>query len=371
MSDKSLSLEFVADVTLRQSVQSDYRELRICIEAGAWKAAQVLAGSILEAVLVDTLTQDAGGDAPASLLKAPLSELLTRAEAAGYLTSTKKSLGTGLGEFRNLIHPGRILRVNESVGPEAAKIAAEATALIVNDVGAIRAARHQLTADHLISKLERDPAFLPTFGELLRRTSPAERERFLVDVVPMSAAKWFEDGTFDKDAALQSRLRRAFRLGFDGGSEEQKRKCLTSFVRTIMHDEEATIGRHVENFFRATDLAWCDEKDRVLVVMRVLDTQLWADGYLGKTQLAGLGRFLTEPETVRRFLNLLLYLWLTDEKAVAEQVLGAEYVNMAPKARKEWETLLKKRTRSAAPDELRELYGRFSALTAAAVAAEA
>ena len=44
---------FITVTELRHCLESDYRELRVCVEAGAWKAAHVLAGSVIQAVLID------------------------------------------------------------------------------------------------------------------------------------------------------------------------------------------------------------------------------------------------------------------------------------------------------------------------------
>ena len=47
--------DFITSVDFRRSLESDYGEMASCIEAGSWKAAHVLAGSIIEAVLIDYL----------------------------------------------------------------------------------------------------------------------------------------------------------------------------------------------------------------------------------------------------------------------------------------------------------------------------
>src|SRR5438093_874801 len=52
--------DFIAGDDFRQSLEGDYRDLTGCVEAKAWKAVHVLAGSIIEAVLLDHL--DAAGN---------------------------------------------------------------------------------------------------------------------------------------------------------------------------------------------------------------------------------------------------------------------------------------------------------------------
>jgi hypothetical protein len=47
--------DFVSGDDFRTPLESDYAELEACLTAGAWKSAHVLAGSIVEAVLIDYL----------------------------------------------------------------------------------------------------------------------------------------------------------------------------------------------------------------------------------------------------------------------------------------------------------------------------
>jgi hypothetical protein len=49
------SFDYIPTPELRQSLESDYGELRRCIDINASKAVHVLAGSIVEALLTDLL----------------------------------------------------------------------------------------------------------------------------------------------------------------------------------------------------------------------------------------------------------------------------------------------------------------------------
>ncbi|MGC8862266.1 MAG: hypothetical protein ACP5R5_05745 [Armatimonadota bacterium] len=46
------ALDLIVDDDFRKSLQDDHRELRIAVENRCWKAARVLAGSIIEAIPV-------------------------------------------------------------------------------------------------------------------------------------------------------------------------------------------------------------------------------------------------------------------------------------------------------------------------------
>lgn len=47
--------DFITEKDLRLSLEDDYAEMQKCVEGSAWKSVQVLAGSIVEALLVDYL----------------------------------------------------------------------------------------------------------------------------------------------------------------------------------------------------------------------------------------------------------------------------------------------------------------------------
>jgi hypothetical protein len=49
------SFDYITAKEFRQSLEADYAELQLCVESKAWKSVQVLAGSIVEALLIDYL----------------------------------------------------------------------------------------------------------------------------------------------------------------------------------------------------------------------------------------------------------------------------------------------------------------------------
>lgn len=113
------SFDFVRDEDLRMIIARDYRELVvILIPSGAWKSAVVLAGSILEAVLVDVLTSKIEmlehvkaqhrGKHPSKLT---LEQLIQVAANLDVLPASRKdALDQCLRHFRNYIHPEREIR---------------------------------------------------------------------------------------------------------------------------------------------------------------------------------------------------------------------------------------------------------------------
>ena len=123
---------FIVIPELRRSLERDYEELRSCVKAHAWKAAHVLAGSIVEAVLIDTLS--AGGVDQAKLDSVEFAVLIRLAKDQGILSDEAVDLSTVIRKYRNLIHPCWMKRLEKTVDGGGAVIAAEVVEIITNEV---------------------------------------------------------------------------------------------------------------------------------------------------------------------------------------------------------------------------------------------
>src|SRR5579859_5713727 len=103
-----VKFDFITDEQFRHVLESDAQELHAAFNAKAWKAVHVLAGSILEAVLLDYLQslnyQPAQNGKP--LLHYDLAQLIDACVAENVLTERHKQLALAIKGFRNLIHAG-------------------------------------------------------------------------------------------------------------------------------------------------------------------------------------------------------------------------------------------------------------------------
>jgi hypothetical protein len=122
-------LTFVADAALRNALRTDLSSTRRLAGEGEHKAATVLAGSIIEALLLDALSsvsvadrnqalaawqqrskrpgEDAPGKLPPSLDRWRLVDLVWISLCAGVISEEAAALADVARDFRNLIHPGR------------------------------------------------------------------------------------------------------------------------------------------------------------------------------------------------------------------------------------------------------------------------
>lgn len=151
---ETAELGFIGDEGLRQSIRLDISGANGDLAQGEWKAATVLAGSAIEALLLWALQEHegkkpgAGGGAITALLG---SKTLTRqpeanlerwdlheyVEVAANLGIIKPDTATLVRlakDFRNLIHPGRAIRVGQKCDRATALGALAAVEAVVRDL---------------------------------------------------------------------------------------------------------------------------------------------------------------------------------------------------------------------------------------------
>jgi hypothetical protein len=143
-------LLFVTDAVLRESLRVDIAEVNRAITDGEWKSATVVCGSVIEALLLWALNQDA----PAAMASA------AKLKTSGNVRTVKPTLeewdlhqyievAADLGlvrpddtvqqlrlakDFRNLIHPGRSVRLARVCDQPTALAAAAGLGFLIRDL---------------------------------------------------------------------------------------------------------------------------------------------------------------------------------------------------------------------------------------------
>jgi hypothetical protein len=118
-----MDFTFLSDEQFRNSLIEDFKEMQKSLESQSWKAVHVLAGSIIEALLIEYLVVSGltfNGKDP---LKLTLDEAIQACVSAKVLQKSTAALCDVIREYRNLIHPGRMIRLSQSATPEGATIA--------------------------------------------------------------------------------------------------------------------------------------------------------------------------------------------------------------------------------------------------------
>ena len=113
---EQLNFSFIRDEQLRLVIERDCEEIQKTLVVRCWKAAIILSGSAIEAILLDLL-QAREADAKAAkkapktdILQWDLNELIKVAVELHLIVPSVEGLATSVRQYRNLIHPGRELK---------------------------------------------------------------------------------------------------------------------------------------------------------------------------------------------------------------------------------------------------------------------
>ncbi|MGB8011478.1 MAG: hypothetical protein WCF68_07680 [Terriglobales bacterium] len=292
----SPKFDFITDVGFRTSLESDYRELQRCLDNGAWKAVHVLAGSVVEAILTDYLIgvgyDKKSGKKP---LEMELGPIISACKSEKIITERTADLSSVVRSYRNLIHPGRVIRLKEKVDNKTAAIAKALVDVVADEVAAARAVSYGFTAEQIANKIEKDPSALAVLAHFLKKTNERERERLVADVLPgrFFFAREFGDETSSSDYG------NCYRQAFDTLSEGSKIDATKRFVR-ILEEEAGDYVLAYENlFFRASDLGHLDQNDAAMVKAHLLSRLEKEQSVALLNVLEGFGPFLREGEIGR------------------------------------------------------------------------
>lgn len=253
----NVAFDFIAAHEFRESLERDYAEMRACFTAEAWKSVQVLAGSIVEALLVDYLASTTQPGRPQKdPLKLDLAEAIAMCKTEKAISERTADLCSVIRSYRNLIHPGRAIRLAEQqASGKSAQIAVSLVDLIVDDIAYARLASVGLTAEQVLSKIRKDENSLGILQHLVKEASERQQERLLLELIP-EAYFSLHPASEPWDEAELERLEGAYRIVFDGVSDEIRRKAVAEFVRVLREEDGNRVNVYTNSFFKASDLKY-------------------------------------------------------------------------------------------------------------------
>lgn len=134
-------LLFISDADLRDSIRMDISTAEQAFRNGAWKASTVLAGSAIEALLLWRLKEEDPKNLKSKtsidtnqLDRMDLHHLIDASKTMGIIKPETITLALLAKGFRNLIHPGRSIRLGEKCNRGTAYTALAALEHVVNDL---------------------------------------------------------------------------------------------------------------------------------------------------------------------------------------------------------------------------------------------
>lgn len=134
-----IDFSFVNNSILKERLKKDYIEIEKSLQNGNWKAAIILCGSSIEALLYDCLLRfekDIKSLIPVSkkLEELKLGQLIGIARRAGFIAIGVESFSHSLRDYRNLIHPVKELKGDYKIdGPEA-RACLEVLNMVIRDI---------------------------------------------------------------------------------------------------------------------------------------------------------------------------------------------------------------------------------------------
>lgn len=174
------AFDFISDQRFRNILERDQQEIDICLRNGAYKAVITLVGSLLETVLLDYLLSNLPkGLNEKKVLELDLSKMIDLVYDANLIDSKTKDLTSVVRTYRNLIHPGREIRKNETVDEEIATVAASLLKIVIREIKVHYAANYQYDAKEVLIKMDNDPSFFAIFDKVTKKMSERQRIELL------------------------------------------------------------------------------------------------------------------------------------------------------------------------------------------------
>lgn len=314
------TFDFVVSDEFRACLEKDAEELVLCMKGGAWKAAHVMASSLIQAALTEYLSSS-GLALEEPLSRMPLNQLLELCRREQVLTARTVELAAFLRPYSDFLSPVQAVRLEAATDETGARIAQALLEIIVNEIASHRREVYQYSADKVVSKVLWDPSAMTIAGHLLQKLSRTELERLLTDLIPKAYFEAARSGDASAAEALP-RLEACFRLAMECAPQDLKRVAAEKFLSVLENESEFVVQTWQSAFFRATDLEHLEESERATIKTHFLASlsKPLTPGILNAA--TGMGAFLsTEEETRAFFVPLVMALVQSSEDALSAAVL--------------------------------------------------
>lgn len=335
-------VDFVTDHDLRSSLDSDLRELESSLQQQNFKAVHVLAGSIVEALLLDHVS-NAGLLDREKALKSDLGQLIDLSRTSNVISQRTADLSSVVRSYRNLIHPGRVVRLQEKIDSSTANVARALIDIVAGEIASVRVKTYGFTAEQIATKLERDSSVTDVISHVLNEVSASELERLMLVVLPERLQKWWDN--FEAPKHEIESISVCFRKAFGNAPEELKKRVTRQFANVIRTGGDGNIRFYGDAFFRIPDLEYAGPADRELIKAHLLGRFKRAADKEALDRLKGFTAYLdakSAPEFIDAILRPMLSTgsdittesatyfltletaWLTEpvERAIRERLLG-------------------------------------------------
>lgn len=258
------TFDFIEQKDFRTALTADYAEMKNALQSESWKSVQVMAGSIVETILVDYLVSTSvQGRRAGDPLRMNLIDIVDICKGEGVISDRTADLCSVIRSYRNLIHPGRAIRLQElPPDKDSANVAAALVHIIATEIGRSRAQRLGMTAEQIISKLRRDENSLSILKHLLADANETQRLALLLEALPSA----HQDLMHEEDYEAAGRLSKAFKTAFKLASSESRQMVAGQFVQKVKEADTSHVEWYRDAFFFSGFVPFLQGSTRELVV---------------------------------------------------------------------------------------------------------
>lgn len=166
------------------------------------------------------------------------------------LSDRTEPLTTVVRDFRNLIHPGRIKRLEQNIDSNSAQVAISLVEMIIDEVREKRQLIYGLTAEQLVAQLERDLNVVKVLEHFTQDIQETELEKLLLKIIP---DRYFELLNEEPDPYTDETLealQKCFHKVFENVPEEIKTKVMQRHIWILKNEASYKIDLYENIFFK-------------------------------------------------------------------------------------------------------------------------
>lgn len=324
---------FISDDLFRHNLESDFTELEKALSGMLNKSVLILAGSIVEAILIDYLISlEIDGLSKEKLLKWDLNTTVAKCFELDIISEKSKNLSDVIRDYRNLIHPGKAIRTKSFPDVNDAVVAKALVEIIIKEVGEKKQESYGFTAEQILFKIENDTTSEVIWHHFIKKLNIQEKRRLLLINIPERYFKIYNDIDFDDPypEADLTNLSKFFKSVYKSIEGDLNRDVANEFIGVLLEGSSVEVSHYIESFFLVDYFQYYTPENRQLVKEHLF-------GYIRKNlydkvseSLKGISKYLTQKEFEE--IVSILYNKVTnsnekEEIDSAQKLLYHEYQN--------------------------------------------
>jgi len=274
-----------------------------------------MAGNIIETILIDNLVsagyQSKTGTNP---LEMDLGKAIKASREESIISEKVEQLSNVIRSYRNLIHPGRLMRLSETVDESSGRIALALVNLVLQEVAKTRMETYGYTAEQIVSKVLRDKTSISIIDDIIKGMKNQELEKLLIKDIPENLITLTSVEARSEIVLQQIRnLRECFGKVFKRVHKTTKQKMLKSFISVLKEGNEDVVLCYERNLLRCSYLTNLESENDAMMIVRHVLGQLKEyddDEMLGCVE--GISKYLQNRQDIRAFIDSLVIIGVGD-----------------------------------------------------------